>query len=245
MRLDELLVVKGLAEDIRTARGLIMRGLVWVEGQRRDKAGHLVATGAPVTLKESLPYVSRGGRKLEGALNALSLRVDGWVCVDLGSSTGGFTDCLIKKGARRVYAFDVGRGLMDWNLSQDERVILREGFNARQLWPSDVPEAVQLVVADLSFISLRQILPRLRAFEGVYCLLLIKPQFEARPEEVASGGIVGNRDLQKEIVGRIKESALEVGFEILGEVPSSVRGQKGNQEYFVLLRRGVSGAGKN
>jgi 23S rRNA (cytidine1920-2'-O)/16S rRNA (cytidine1409-2'-O)-methyltransferase len=234
-RLDEMLCLRGLARDRREARGLILSGRVFVEGRRIDKAGSPVAADAEIRLAASDPYVSRGGVKLEGALRCFRLDVEGKACVDLGSSTGGFTDCLLQRGASRVYAFDVGRGLLDWRLRNDPRVRVREGFHVRELRPSDVTDPVDLITADLSFISLVQILPALKRFPDAQFLLLVKPQFEAPREEVEPGGVVRGGARQWRVVSGFVRRAEADGFRLLGIAPSFLKGQKGNQEYFVLL----------
>lgn len=235
-RLDQLLVERGLAFNEREATALVMRGVIQVDGRTVTKAGTLVPETSHIKIGEwKERYVSRGGYKLEGALKALGVDVKDLVCVDLGSSTGGFTDCLLQHGARKVYAFDVGRGQLDWSLRNDPRVILDENVNVRHLSREDLPEPVDLITADLSFISLTRILPVLKAFHRSLFLLLVKPQFEAERHEVGPGGLVLDLDLQREIVNRFKKTALAENFRVLGECPSPVRGQKGNQEYFVLL----------
>ena len=197
----------------------------------------MVNASAPVRLKgERLPYVSRGGLKLEAALRQFQLPVADSVCLDLGASTGGFADCLLQHGARRVHAFDVGRGQLDWKLAQDERVVVHDGFNVRRLTPSDVGEPVDIVTIDLAFISLRQVLPALRQFPAAQIVALVKPQFEATREEVGEGGIIRSAELQEEILQRVKSFAWAEGFEVLGELPSPIPGQKGNREFLVLLR---------
>lgn len=235
IRLDDLLIRRGLAEDRKHALALVMRGAVRVDGQPSNKAGELIDATADVRLHGLPRFVSRGGLKLEAALKTFEIDVTDRVCVDLGASTGGFTDCLLQRGARRVYAFDVGRGQLDWSLRRDPRVIVREGINVRHLVPSDVGETVDLIVADLAFISLALILPVLKAFSDAQAVLLVKPQFEARPEEVGRGGIVRSAQKREEIVGRVRGSAERLGFEVRASALSPVRGQKGNREYFLWL----------
>lgn len=230
-----MLRLRGLARDRREARGLILSGRILVEGRRIDKAGAPVDAGAEIRVAPADPYVSRGGIKMEGALRCFGLDVEGNVCVDLGSSTGGFTDCLLQRGASRVYAFDVGRGLLDWRLRNDPRVQVREGFHVRELRPSDAPEPVDLITADLSFISLVQILPALKRFPDAQFLLLVKPQFEAPREQVEPGGVVRGVARQWRVVSGFVRRAEADGFRLLGIAPSLLKGQKGNQEYFVLL----------
>ncbi len=188
IRLDDLLVLRELAEDRKHALALVMRGAVRVDDAPARKAGQLVDEAAEVRLQDLPRFVSRGGLKLDAALEGFAIDVTDRVCADLGASTGGFTDCLLQRGARRVYAFDVGRGQLDWNLRRDPRVLVREGVNVRHLSPDDIGEEVHLIVGDLSFISLRLILPVVRRFTGAQAVLLVKPQFEARPDEVGRGG---------------------------------------------------------
>lgn len=180
--------------------------------------------------------MSRAGDKLEAALRDLGVDARDKVCMDLGASTGGFTDCLLQHGARKVYAFDVGRGLLHWKLQQDSRVVVRDTVNVRYLDPSSGDEPIDLVTIDVSFISLRLILPPLKEFRPVQILALVKPQFEARPDEVGPGGIIESVVKQREILDRVREFATEEGFTVLGELPSPVPGREGNQEYFLLLK---------
>jgi 23S rRNA (cytidine1920-2'-O)/16S rRNA (cytidine1409-2'-O)-methyltransferase len=235
-RLDDLLVERGLAADRKEAQAVLLSGVVLVDGQKQEKAGSQVDSQSEIWLtRKPAPYVSRGGLKLEGALEALGLDVSGFVCLDLGASAGGFTDCLLQAGAKRVYAFDVGTGQLDWRLQKDPRVIIRDRFNVRNISAEAVGEAVDLIVGDLSFISVRQILEPLKAFAGASFLLLIKPQFEAKREEVEKGGLISDQNKRLEILSRIKSCVVQEGYRILGEVTSPVRGQKGNQEHFLYL----------
>lgn len=236
VRLDELLVSRGIATDVKHAAALLMDGTVLVDGRPGAKPGTLVR-GQQIEMKPVRKYVSRGGLKLEAALDRFGISPLGWVCADLGCSTGGFTDCLLQRGARRVYAFDVGHGVLDWTLRQDSRVVLREGFNVRLLAPPDVSEPVSLVAADLSFISLRLILPVLPIFEGAQFLLLVKPQFEAERHQVEPGGLISDPGVRAAVLRRVVDTAIEAGFEARGELECPVRGQKGNVEYFLWLKR--------
>jgi len=216
---------------------LILSGRILVDDQRAETAGGLVDDAAEIRIKgERLAYVSRGGLKLEAALREFHVPVAGKICADLGASTGGFTDCLLKHGAARVHAFDVGKGQLDWRLRQDPRVVVHDDFNARYLRPNDVEEPVDLITLDLSFISLTKVLPALRAFARVLIIALVKPQFEAERGEVGSGGVIQSPELQAEIVGRVKRFAVAGGFQLLGETPSPIPGQKGNREFLLLLR---------
>lgn len=238
LRLDELLVSQGLAPDLRTAGALILSGRVFLDQRRLDKPGTFVAAGDRLRLRNAPPrYVSRGGFKLEAALAALQIDVRNQVCLDLGASTGGFTDCLLQHGAREVLALDVGKGQLDWKLRQDPRVVVLEGINARFLSPGDLPRSPRLVTADLSFISLRLILPRLEHFQELELLLLVKPQFEAFPGEVEAGGVIRSAEKRREILNRFKSFVSSSQFHLAAEYPSPVRGRKGNQETFFHLRR--------
>ncbi len=235
-RADELIVEQGLAPDAKTAQALILAGDALADEQRIEKAGTLLNESATLRLKSSrIKYVSRGGHKLEGALQRLELAVDGLVCLDLGASTGGFTDCLLQSGARRVYALDVGKGLLHWKLRSDSRVVVRDSVNVRFLKPDWIGEAIDLAVVDLAFISLRLVLPRLRTFEGSRVLALVKPQFEAERHEVEKGGMVPDPRLRGEILDRVREFARGLGYRTLGQAESTLRGRKGNQETFLLL----------
>ncbi len=235
-RLDRLLVERGLAEDPRQAAALIMRGLVRVNGQQIDKSGAPVGVDSEIAVEPLSRYVSRGGLKLEGALASSGADAGGKICLDLGSSTGGFTDCLLQRGARRVYAFDVGQGQLDWKLRQDPRVVVREKVNVRHLHPDQLEEAPDLVAIDLSFISLRLILPPLKRFGPLEILALVKPQFEAEREEVEPGGVIRDPQVRQRVVERVVAFARECGFEVVQEIPSPVPGAKGNREVFLFLR---------
>ncbi len=238
IRLDQLLVDKNYAGDLKESRGIIMSGTVFLDGRRIDKAGHLLDPGSTLELRgSSRKYVSRGGLKLEGALENFGISPNGKICADLGSSTGGFTDCLLKQGAVRVYAFDVGKGLLDWDLQGNSKIILREKFNVRFITEKDLPEKIELVTVDLSFISLGLVIPRLReTCPEADIVLLVKPQFEGKPGEIAKGGIVKSREKRLEILERVKKIAAGNDFDVLGSVPSPITGQKGNQEYFLWIR---------
>jgi 23S rRNA (cytidine1920-2'-O)/16S rRNA (cytidine1409-2'-O)-methyltransferase len=216
---------------------LVLSGRILIGEQRAEKSGGLVDSRAQIRIKgERVAYASRGGLKLEAALREFHVPVTEKICADLGASTGGFTDCLLKHGATRVHAFDVGKGQLDWRLRQDPRVVVHDDFNVRRLRPEDVGEPLDLITLDLSFISLTKVLPALRAFAPVLIVALVKPQFEAERNEVGAGGIIQSPELQGEIVGRVKAFALRLGFELLGETPSPIAGQKGNREFLILLR---------
>jgi len=236
-RLDDLLVERGLAQSQKEARAIILSGVVLVDEQRIDKPGTRIDPSSEIRLKRAdLKYVSRGGLKLEAALREFSIDLREGVCLDLGASTGGFTDCLLQHGARKVHAFDVGRGQLHWGLRQDPRVVVHDSSNVRHLTPSMIDDPVDLITVDVVFISLRLVLPPLKAFPGVQIVSLVKPQFEAERQELDPGGIVQSVQMQGRIVGRIRDFCVQEGFDVLGEIPSPVRGQKGNQEYFRHLQ---------
>jgi 23S rRNA (cytidine1920-2'-O)/16S rRNA (cytidine1409-2'-O)-methyltransferase len=239
-RLDLLLAERGLAATRQKARSLIMAGRVLVEGHPVDKPGTRVAATAAIALKGSdLPYVSRGGVKLEGALQALGLDPTGWTCLDVGASTGGFTDCLLQHDAARVYALDVGYGQLAWQLRQDPRVVVLERANARRLTASSLPEAVDFACVDVAFISLRLIVPALLNVlkPRARILALIKPQFEVGKGQVGKGGVVRDPARHAEVIASLKRFFDQQGLRCLGVVPSPILGPKGNREFFILLRR--------
>jgi 23S rRNA (cytidine1920-2'-O)/16S rRNA (cytidine1409-2'-O)-methyltransferase len=239
-RLDKLLVEKGWAESREKAQALIMAGLVYVNGERVEKAGTKIPLEAEIEVKgEALPYVSRGGLKLEHALKTFDLDPAGLVCADLGASTGGFTDCLLKHGAHRVYAVDVGRGQLHFRLRQDPRVVVMEGVNARYLQADDLPELVDLVTIDVSFISLTKILPAAWRIlkPGGLVVALIKPQFEVGKGRVGRGGVVRDQALHREVIQKIGSFAEEIGFQILGLTESPLLGPAGNREFLILLKK--------
>lgn len=239
VRLDRLLVERGLAETRARAQALILAGRVLVEGRPGEKAGALVNAGARIEIAGGgLRYVGRGGLKLEGALDDFGIDPAGKLALDVGSSTGGFTDCLLQRGAQRVYAVDVSTGQLDWKLRHNERVTLIER-NARYLRPEDLPEPADLVTVDLSFISVTKVLPALApcARPGAEFLILVKPQFELERGEVGRGGIVRDAALRERAVERVRAAAAALGLEILGVKPSRVAGAEGNQEFFLRARK--------
>jgi len=238
-RLDVLLVEHGLAPSRERAQALLLAGQVRVNGARADKPGMQVARDARLEIAGETPrYVSRGGMKLEGALEDLSVSPRGKVCLDVGSSTGGFTDCLLQHGASKVYAVDVTIGQLDWKLRRDERVVLVER-NARYLRPEDIPDAAEFVAMDVSFISVTKILPAVAAVAapGADFLILVKPQFELERREVGKGGIVRDAALHRKAIDRVKAGVIEAGLEIVGMQPSRVAGAEGNQEFFLHARQ--------
>lgn len=236
-RLDVLLVDIGLAADITLSRALIGAGQVLVNTRADYKAGTLLPVDSEIIVKQKARFVSRGGDKLEGGLNGLAIDPRGWTCADIGSSTGGFTDCLLQRGACRVYSVDVGYGLLDWKLRQDERVVVLERTNARYLSRKQIPELLDFAVIDASFISLQQLLrPLLPLFgEQVRFMVLVKPQFELPREKVGQGGIIRESVLHEEAVSMVKGFGKEAGLTCRGVVASPVRGARGNQEFLLYF----------
>lgn len=240
-RLDVLIVDKGLAETREKAQALIIAGEVTVGGRVIDKSGTAVPEESPIAVTQGLPYVSRGGLKLAHALTAFGLDVAGARAVDIGASTGGFTDCLLQCGALRVYAVDVGYGQLDWRLRQDPRVVVSERTNARYL--ASLPETVDLATVDVSFISLTLVLPaiaRLLSPNGLV-VALVKPQFEARRQQVGKGGVVRDPEVHKQVLRRLLEWAQREGWAARGVTSSPLLGPAGNREFFLLLARQSQG----
>lgn len=241
-RLDLLLVERGLAESRHKAQGMILAGEVRVNGQRADKPGALFPADAQIEIAgKALRYASRAGEKLEGALRDFGMNPANRICLDTGSSTGGFTDCLLQHGAAKVYAVDVTVSQLAWKLQRDPRVVLVE-MNVRYLKPQDLPERPSLITADLSFISLAKVLPALvaAAQENAEFLLLIKPQFELERGEVGAGGIVRNRKLHERAIERVRKAAETCGLRVLGVQPSRVAGAEGNLEFFLHAARSAN-----
>jgi 23S rRNA (cytidine1920-2'-O)/16S rRNA (cytidine1409-2'-O)-methyltransferase len=237
-RIDELLVERGLADSREKARALVLSGAVLVDGRKIDKAGHPVSQEARVEVTARLPYVSRGGVKLAHALNYFRIDVQGSICLDIGASTGGFTDCLLQAGAGRVYAVDTGAGQIDWRLRNDPRVILRERLNARYLEPSHIGEPVDLAVCDVSFISVTLVLPRIVPLmrETGEMVILIKPQFEVGRGHVGKGGVVRDPELHRAACDRVQEAVQAMGLSAaLTESP--ITGAEGNREFLLHARR--------
>jgi len=238
-RLDVALVERGLAPSRERARALILAGQVTIDGQVVSKAGAPVKTDARVELAvPDHPYVGRGGLKLAGALDAFTIDPSGRRALDVGASTGGFTDVLLQRGAASVIAIDVGRGQLDWRLRRDPRVLVHEGVNARILTADDVPHAVSLVTIDVAFISLRHILPALPPFLAAAAdvVALVKPQFEAGRSEVGKHGIVSDPAVHDAVIARVTEAAAMCGRARLAMAPSPITGATGNQEFFLHLR---------
>jgi 23S rRNA (cytidine1920-2'-O)/16S rRNA (cytidine1409-2'-O)-methyltransferase len=237
-RLDLVLVERGLTPSRERARALVMAGSVAVDGRIVDKPGAATPADSRIEIKgEHLPYVSRGGLKLAGALSAFALQVSGWICLDVGASTGGFTDCLLQHGAVRVYAVDVGYGQLAWSLRQDPRVVVIERTNIRRMPPDKVPEAVDLVVIDVSFISLKMVVPAVVRFlrPGGRLLPLIKPQFEVGRGQVGKGGVVRDAQQHAGVIAELAVFFRSLGLGCSEAVPSPIGGPKGNQEFFMLL----------
>ncbi|MDP6977323.1 MAG: TlyA family RNA methyltransferase [Myxococcota bacterium] len=234
-RLDERLVDEGLADNRTRARALIMSGVVLVDDVPVDKAGAAVKPESQIRLKGAVRrFVSRGGEKLEGALDDLAIDPSGLFCLDVGASTGGFTDCLLQKGARGVVALDVGTAQLHEQLRQDPRVHVHERTNARELCADHLPEPVDLVVVDVSFISIELLLePIQRAAPGAELLLMVKPQFEVGRESVGKGGVVRDDALRDAAVDKIRDAAVALGYRERGRVDSRVHGPKGNREVFL------------
>ena len=236
-RLDQLLVDRGLVDSREKARALILAGQVLVNGQKIDKAGRAVAEDARVELLAQPRYVSRGGMKLEAALQHFGIQVAGKVCVDIGSSTGGFTDCLLQHGAARVYAIDVGTSQLDWKLRSDPRVVVREQVNARYLTRQHIPEKFDIAVCDVSFISVTMILPALAALlgGGAEMVILVKPQFELERRQVGRGGIIRDPELHRAACRRVEDAVRALGFNT-SLIPSPILGAEGNQEFLLYAR---------
>lgn len=238
IRLDQLLFQHGLAPTLQKAQGLIAAGLVLVNDQPADKAGSLFANDSRIRLKgKTCPYVSRGGLKLAAGLDHFQLDPTGLICADIGASTGGFTDCLLQRGAAKVYAIDVGYGQLAWKLRQDSRVVVMERTNARNLQPGDLSDSLDLAVIDASFISLKILLqPLLVFFPGpIRVLALIKPQFEVGKGQIGTGGVVRDSDLHEKVVEEIRGFAEGLGLIAVGVSPSPILGPKGNREFLIYL----------
>lgn len=246
IRLDTLLAERGLAPSRSAAATTIRAGMVRLGtgGERAAKPGQLVAADADLRIDERPRYVSRGGLKLEAALDQLGIVVEGRSCLDVGASTGGFTDCLLQRGAERVLALDVGRGQLDWNLRNDPRVVVLEGVNARRLEPGQLRFEAALAVIDVSFISLGKVLGPVASCltPDAELIAMVKPQFELGPGRVGKGGVVRSLDDRREAVAGVAVAAANAGLGLHGVAPAGVPGPKGNQEVFVQLKRSAEGA---
>jgi len=233
-RLDVMVTARGHAESREQAQRLIMAGKVRVDGQVSTKSGHRLGESVSIEIEAPVRFVGRGGDKLEAAFETFGLEVNGMTCLDIGSSTGGFTDCLLQHGAARVYAVDVGKGLLHWKLRNDERVVVMEDTNARYLSPCDVPEPVQFIVIDVAFISLTKILPAVTEIlaDGGRMISLIKPQFEAGRNQVGRGGVVKDPAVHRRVVEKIRTFGVdESGLTWEGIVECPVKGPAGNAEF--------------
>jgi len=237
IRLDELILQRKLADSRKDAQALIRAGHVYINNQLVDKPGILFQLNADIRIKEKCRYVSRGGLKLEKALHHFKINVANLCCIDIGASTGGFTDCLLQHGAKRVYAVDVAYGQFSWKLRQDERVRVIERFNARKLSTKEIPEPVDIAVIDASFISLTKLIPPLITLpvEQKTILALIKPQFELPRDKVEKGGVVRDAKLHQEAIDKIERFATEMNQGVAGVVLSPVLGPKGNKEFIICI----------
>jgi 23S rRNA (cytidine1920-2'-O)/16S rRNA (cytidine1409-2'-O)-methyltransferase len=240
-RLDVLLVERGLQETRQKAQATIMSGLVFVKGQRVDKPGTAILNDAEIEVRGNvLPYVSRGGLKLEKAMSTFPLKLNGFICGDIGASTGGFTDCMLQNGAVKVYAVDVGYGQLAWKLRSDERVVCMERTNARYLTHEQIPDELDFASVDVSFISLKLILPALHDLlrDGGHVVCLVKPQFEAGREKVGKKGVVRDPAVHVEVLEHFLQHAKDAHFTVRGLTYSPIRGPEGNIEYLGYLEKG-------
>lgn len=239
-RLDVLLVKRNLAESREKAKALIMSGIVYVNGQKEDKAGTTFEETAPIEVRGStLKYVSRGGLKLEKAMDCFGVRLDGKICMDVGASTGGFTDCMLQNGAVKVYSVDVGHGQLAWKLRNDERVVCMEKTNIRYVTPEDIADPIGFASIDVSFISLTKVLGSVKALleDNGQIVCLIKPQFEAGREKVGKKGVVREPAVHLEVIDMVIDYALSIGFEALNLEFSPIKGPEGNIEYLLYLQK--------
>ena len=239
-RLDVLLVERRLADSREKAKAVIMSGIVYVNGQKEDKAGQTFDVTSNIELRGStLKYVSRGGLKLEKAMNEFPVKLDGAVCMDVGSSTGGFTDCMLMNGAVKVYSVDVGHGQLAWKLRQDERVVVMEKTNIRYVTPEDIDDVLDFASIDVSFISLTKVLLPVKNLlkSGGEVVCLIKPQFEAGREKVGKKGVVRDKDVHEEVIEKVLNYAVSIGYDVLGLSFSPIKGPEGNIEYLAHLKK--------
>lgn len=247
-RLDVLLVKRNLAESREKAKAVIMAGNVFVDGQREDKAGSIFPPDVSIEVRgHVLPYVSRGGLKLEKALANFDVDIKDCVCTDVGSSTGGFTDCMLQNGAKKVYAIDVGRGQLDWKLRNDPRVVCMEKTNIRYVTPEDIGEPVDFSSIDVSFISLTKVLTPIRDYlkaDGEI-VALIKPQFEAGREKVGKKGVVREKSTHREVIRKVMDHAQSIGFDLCALDFSPIKGPEGNIEYLIHLKKSGGAEGEN
>ena len=244
-RLDVLLVQKNLAPSREKAKAMIMEGIVFVDGQREDKAGATFAADAPIEIRgNTLRYVSRGGLKLEKAMKNFGISLEGKICMDIGASTGGFTDCMLQNGAKKVYAVDVGYGQFAWKLRQDARVVCMEKTNIRYVTPENIADVLDFASVDVSFISLTKVLGPAKALlsESGEMVCLIKPQFEAGREKVGKKGVVRDPVVHREVIERVLAYSRELGFTVRNLEFSPIKGPEGNIEYLVYLQKGSNGS---
>ena len=238
-RLDALLVEQGLAQSRERAKALIMAGTVYVDGQKADKAGTMLKGGEQIEIRgNTIPYVSRGGLKLEKAMASFGLSMDGKICCDFGASTGGFTDCMLQNNAKKVFAVDVGHGQLAWKLRQDERVVCMEKTNIRYVTKEDIKEEIDFTSIDVSFISLTKVLEPVKQLlsERGQVVCLIKPQFEAGREKVGKKGVVREKETHIEVIEKVIEYATSIGFSVLNLDYSPIKGPEGNIEYLLYLQ---------
>lgn len=241
VRLDQLMVLRGLAPSRERAKAYIMEGFVLVDQERADKAGDLVSPDANISLKQRLAYVSRGGLKLEKAMKTSLFSVKDKICADIGASTGGFTDCMLQNGAKRVYAVDVGYGQLAWKLRTDSRVVNLERTNARHLTHTQIPELLDFISVDVSFISLKLILPVVFEFlkqEG-YAVVLVKPQFEAGRDRVGKKGVVRDPVVHEDVLQSVYDCCVRLHFCVMAMDFSPVKGPEGNIEYLFVLKKSL------
>lgn len=239
-RLDVMLVKRGLAVSREKAKAIIMSGIVYVDGQKEDKAGTCFDEKCNIEVKgNTLPYVSRGGLKLEKAMKCFGVNVDNKICMDVGASTGGFTDCMLQNGAVKVYSVDVGHGQLAWKLRQDERVVCMEKTNIRYVEPDDIADKIQFSSIDVSFISLTKVLLPVKNLltDDGQIVCLIKPQFEAGREKVGKKGVVREKKVHLEVIDMVIEYAVFIGFEVLNLEYSPIKGPEGNIEYLLYLQK--------
>lgn len=246
-RLDVLLVERNLIESREKAKAIIMSGIVFVEGQREDKAGTRFDSDVDIELRgETSKYVSRGGLKLEKAIEKYKLELEGKICMDVGSSTGGFTDCMLQNGAKKVYAIDVGTNQLAWELRNDDRVVVMEQTNARYLQPGDLKDLIEFASIDVSFISLTKILLAVKnlLIDDGEVVALIKPQFEAGRDKVGKKGVVRDKKIHEQVIKEVSAYSSSIAFDCLDLDYSPITGPKGNIEYLLYLRKGKSNKGQ-
>lgn len=244
-RLDILLVNRNLAASREKAKAIIMSGIVYVDGQKEDKAGSVFEDTVSIEVRgNTLKYVSRGGLKLEKAMTHFGVRLTGKICMDVGSSTGGFTDCMLQNGAVKVYAVDVGHGQLDWKLRNDPRVVCMEKTNIRYVTPEDIADCIEFSSIDVSFISLTKVLGPVKQLltDDGQIVALIKPQFEAGREKVGKKGVVREKSTHLEVIEKVIAFAIELGFEVLNLEYSPIKGPEGNIEYLVYLQNHTDGS---